>query len=98
MTLENKLDNIFTSYDESILSDGSIDPMIFRIIWTLRNKKFFYKINTISTDITYYTINLFHNYLLLVSTQKDTFLFYLKCKRKCINASLSGQLTMNPTR
>ncbi len=65
MILENKLDNIFTSYDESIFSDGSIDPMGLRIIWTsLGNKIFFNKINTISTDIRYYTINLFHHYLL----------------------------------
>ena len=31
--MENKLDNIFMSYDESIFSDG-IEPMGLRIIWT----------------------------------------------------------------
>jgi len=39
MVLENRLDNIFTSYDESIFSDGSIDPMGLRIIWTSLGNK-----------------------------------------------------------
>ncbi|MDO9256943.1 MAG: hypothetical protein Q7U54_15590 [Bacteroidales bacterium] len=69
MLLENNLDDIFTSYDESIFSDGSIDPMGLRIIWTsLGNKIFYNKINTISTDIRYYTLNLFHHYLLYKCT------------------------------
>jgi hypothetical protein len=71
MTLENRLDNIFSSYDESIFSDGSIDPMGLRIIWTsIGNKIFNNKINTISTDIRYYTLNLFHHYLLYKCTSE----------------------------
>ncbi len=65
MTRENTLDNIFTDYDESIFSDGSIDPMGLRIIWTSIGSNIFHnKLNTISTDIKLYTLNLFHHYLL----------------------------------
>ena len=65
MVIENTLDNIFTDYDESIFSDGSIDPMGLRIIWTSIGSKIFHnKLNTISTDIKLYTLNLFHHYLL----------------------------------
>lgn len=65
MVGENTLDNIFTDYDESIFSDGSIDPMGLRIIWTSLGSKIFHnKLNTISTDIRLYTLNLFHHYIL----------------------------------
>jgi hypothetical protein len=65
MARENTLDDIFTEYDESIFSDGSIDPMGLRIIWTSIGSKIFHnKLNTISTDIKLYTLNLFHHYLL----------------------------------
>lgn len=65
MAIENQLDNIFTDYDESIFSDGSIDPMGLRIIWTSIGSKIFHnKLNTISTDIKLYTLNLFHHYLI----------------------------------
>lgn len=65
MARNNSLDNIFTDYDESIFSDGSIDPMGLRIIWTSIGSKIFHnKLNTISTDIKFYTLNLFHHYLL----------------------------------
>jgi len=65
MKFENKLDAIFTDYDESIFSDGSIDPMGLRIIWTSIGSKIFHnKLNTISTDIKLYTLNLFHHYIL----------------------------------
>ena len=63
--LENTLDNIFTDYDESIFSDSSIDPMGLRIIWTSLGGKIFHnKLNTVSTDIKLYTLNLFHHYLI----------------------------------
>lgn len=65
MNFENSLDNIFTDFDESIFSDGSIDPMGLRIIWTsIGGKIFSNKLNTISTDIKLYTLNLFHHYLI----------------------------------
>ena len=65
MARNNSLDDIFTDYDESIFSDGSIDPMGLRIIWTSIGSKIFHnKLNTISTDIKFYTLNLFHHYLL----------------------------------
>lgn len=65
MSRENILETIFTDYDESIFSDGSIDPMGLRIIWTSIGSKIFHnKLNTISTDIKLYTLNLFHHYLL----------------------------------
>ena len=75
MARENTLDNIFTDYDESIFSDGSIDPMGLRIIWTSIGGKIFHnKLNTISTDIKLYTLNLFHHYLLqkCVSEEEDS--------------------------
>ncbi len=74
MTRNISLDNIFTDYDESIFSDGSIDPMGLRIIWTSIGSKIFHnKLNTISTDIKFYTLNLFHHYLLqkCVSEEED---------------------------
>jgi len=62
---ENSYKDIFTEYDKSIFSDGSIDPMGLRIIWTsLGNKIFKNKLNTISNDIRYYTLNLFHHYVI----------------------------------
>lgn len=62
---ENSYTDIFTEYDDAIFSDGSIDPMGLRIIWTsLGNKIFQNKLNTISTDIRYYTLNLFHHYVI----------------------------------
>jgi hypothetical protein len=62
MTLENSITDIFTEFDDTIFSDGSIDPMGLRIIWTsLGNKIFQSKLNTISTDIRFYTLNLFHH-------------------------------------
>jgi len=65
MVFDNTLDNIFTEYDESIFSDGSIDAMGLRIIWTSVGSKIFHtKLNTISTDIKLYTLNLPHLYLL----------------------------------
>ena len=65
MPKENPLTDIFSEYDPSIISDGSIDPMGLRIIWTgLGGKIFNNKLNTISTDIRLYTLNLFHHYLL----------------------------------
>jgi hypothetical protein len=72
MARENTLDNIFTDYDESIFSDGSIDPMGLRIIWTSLGSKIFHnKLNTISTDIKLYTLNLFHHYLLQKCALED---------------------------
>lgn len=74
MARNNSLDNIFTDYDESIFSDGSIDPMGLRIIWTSIGSKIFHnKLNTISTDIKFYTLNLFHHYLLqkCISEEED---------------------------
>jgi hypothetical protein len=72
MTKENTLDNIFTDFDESIFSDGSIDPMGLRIIWTSIGSKIFHnKLNTISTDIKFYTLNLFHHYLLQKCISED---------------------------
>jgi hypothetical protein len=62
MTLENSYTDIFTEFDDTIFSDGSIDPMGLRIIWTsLGNNIFQSKLNTISTDIRFYTLNLFHH-------------------------------------
>lgn len=72
MSQENSLDNIFTDFDESIFSDGSIDPMGLRIIWTSIGSKVFHnKLNTISTDIKFYTLNLFHHYLIQKCIQEE---------------------------
>lgn len=65
MNLENTYTDIFTEFDDTIFSDGSIDPMGLRIIWTsLGNNIFHNKLNTISTDIRYYTLNLFHHHII----------------------------------
>jgi len=59
---ENSLTDIFTDIDDNIFSDGSIDPMGILRIWTsLGNKIFESKLNTVSTDIRFYTLNLFHH-------------------------------------
>ncbi|MGN7785831.1 hypothetical protein ACTJIJ_14990 [Niabella sp. 22666] len=61
-THENPLNDIFSGYDDSIFSDGSIDPLGLRIIWTfIGNKIFKSKLNTISTNSYLFTINLFHH-------------------------------------
>ena len=72
MLRDNLLSEIFTDFDESIFSDGSIDPMGLRIIWTSIGSKIFHnKLNTISTDIKFYTLNLFHHYLLQKCISED---------------------------
>lgn len=72
MAFENTYTNIFTEFDESIFSDGSIDPMGLRIIWTaLGNNIFKNKLNTISTDIRLYTLNLFHHNI--IQSYQDKF-------------------------
>ncbi len=65
MSLENKLFNVFTDIDNTITGDGSIDPLGLRILWTsLGNKIFKSKLNTVSTDIRYYTLNLFNHHII----------------------------------
>lgn len=60
--IANQLTDIFTEEDDSIFSDGSIDPLGLRVIWTsIGNKIFGNKLNTISTDIRFFTLNLFHH-------------------------------------
>ncbi len=72
MNAENPYTDIFTEFDDSIFSDGSIDPMGLRVIWTsLGNAIFHNKLNTISTDIRYYTINLFHHYVIQNAEKKN---------------------------
>src|SRR5688572_22204004 len=62
---ENNLTDIFTDYDESIFSDGSIDPLGLLIIWTsLGNRIFHNRLNSISTNIRSYTLNLFHHHVI----------------------------------
>lgn len=57
--------DIFTEFDDSIFAEGSIDPLGLRMIWTnLGNNIFENRLNTISTDIRYYTINLFHHFII----------------------------------
>ncbi len=78
--IENSLtwDEIFTEVDDSIFSDGSIDPMGLRIIWTsLGNRVFGSKLNTVSTDIRYYTLNLFHHSIInsCKNQNEDQFLY-----------------------
>lgn len=58
---DNRID-IFTDFDDSIFSDGSIDPLGLLIIWTsLGNRIFHNRLNSISTNIRSYTLNLFHH-------------------------------------
>ena len=59
---EPSYSDIFTDLDDSIFSDGSIDPLGLRMIWTsLGNAIFKNKLNTVSTSIKFYTINLFYH-------------------------------------
>ncbi|MCW3789283.1 hypothetical protein [Plebeiibacterium sediminum] len=65
MQIENSPLDIFTEFDDSIFSEGAIDPMGLRIIWTaLGNAIFENRLNTISVDIRYYTINLLHHFVI----------------------------------
>ncbi len=65
MQIENSPIDVFTEFDDSIFSEGAIDPMGLRIIWTaLGNTIFENRLNTISTDIRYYTINLLHHFVI----------------------------------
>src|SRR5687767_7567765 len=60
--LANNLTDIFTDYDGTIFSDGSIDPLGLLMVWTsLGNRIFHNRLNTISTNIRSYTLNLFHH-------------------------------------
>ncbi len=60
--LENNYTEIFTDFDDTIFSDGSIDPIGLQVIWTsLGNRIFQNRLNTISTNIRAYTLNLFHH-------------------------------------
>jgi hypothetical protein len=62
MHLENNYTDIFTELDDSIFTEGSIDPMGLRMIWTsLGNNIFHNRLNTVSTNIRFYTLNLFHH-------------------------------------
>lgn len=60
--LENSYTDFFTDFDDTIFSDGSIDPIGLQVIWTsLGNRIFQNRLNTISTNIRAYTLNLFHH-------------------------------------
>lgn len=62
MTDKLALTDIFTDFDDTIFSDGSIDPIGLQVIWTsLGNRIFQNRLNTISTNIRAYTLNLFHH-------------------------------------
>lgn len=70
-SFENTYTDIFTEPDDSIISDGSIDPVGLRMIWTsLGGKIFQNRLNTISTNIQFYTINLFHHALIQVLAEQ----------------------------
>lgn len=62
LQFENLYTDIFTQPDNSIDSDGSIDPLGLLMIWTsLGNRVFHNRLNTVSTNIHFYTLNLFHH-------------------------------------
>jgi len=62
ITLENTYTDLFTDPDDTIFSDGSIDPIGLQVIWTsLGNRIFQNRLNSISTNIQSYTLNLFHH-------------------------------------
>lgn len=75
--LETSLGDIFTEYDDSIFQEGSIDPMGLRILWTaMGNQIYSNKLNTISTDIRYYTLNLFHHSLIRKLIKENEIVFH----------------------
>jgi len=60
-----KYEDIFTVPDDSLYKEGSIDPMGTQSIWSRFGQEIFHnRLNTISTDIRNYTINLFHHFVL----------------------------------
>lgn len=70
-TLENAYTDIFTEPNDTIVSDGSIDPLGLRMIWTALGSRIFQnRLNTISTSIRLYTINLFHHALIQYLTEQ----------------------------
>lgn len=53
---------IFSIPDDSIVSDGTVDPMGMQVIWTDFGQRIFNnKLTTVSTDIRNFTINLLHH-------------------------------------
>jgi hypothetical protein len=74
--LINKNTDIFTEVDSSIFSENALDPMGTRLIWiTLGNRIFKSRLNTISTDIRLYTLNLFHHSVIYQCKKKYEDLF-----------------------
>lgn len=60
-----KWSDVFTIPDDSIIREGSVDPMGFQMIWTQFGQKVFQnKLTTVATDIRNYTINLLHHHVL----------------------------------
>ena len=59
-----KYDNVFTQPDDSLYKEGSLDPLGIQSVWSNYGQEIFQnKLNTISTDVRNYTINLFHHYI-----------------------------------
>jgi hypothetical protein len=59
------LDGFLTDYDDSLSSEGYIDPMGMLVIWSAFGQKIFNgRVNSISNDVRNYTLNLFNHYII----------------------------------
>lgn len=57
--------NIFSIPDDTLVKEGSVDPMGMQIIWTYFGQEIFQnKLTTVATDIRNYTINLLHHFII----------------------------------
>jgi hypothetical protein len=66
------LHDFLSDYDESISSDSYIDPMGSLIIWSAFGRQVFRnRINSISSDVRNFTLNLFHHYLVKKMIEDD---------------------------
>ena len=75
-----KRSHIFTIPDDTLIKDGSVDPMGMQMIWTYFGQQVFQnKLTTVSTDIRNYTINLIHH-LILHKFQQERNDYFVKAR------------------
>lgn len=67
------LDGYLTDYDDSLSSEGYIDPMGMLVIWSAFGQKIFNgRVNSISNDVRNYTLNLFNHYIVRQLVSDDS--------------------------
>lgn len=74
--------DILTSPDESLVGEGSIDPMGMQIIWSDFGQRIFnYRLTTVSNDVRNYTLNLFHHHVIRILGKNDPGFFHNAVKK-----------------